>query len=175
MKKLLTILFALCIAISVTACDTNNAQPQKETSNNNKIDTASQSEDKSYGLNDSATFKNLKITATKLEESTGKNFFNAESGNVFVGVNFEIENISDEPQSISSLLLFDAYANDVKCEYSFSANAVFGNGTLDGEISPGKKLVGWYAVEIPQNWETLEFEVKSDWLSDDKAKFVFNK
>ena len=90
MKKLLTILFALCIAISVTACDTNNAQPQKETSNNNKIDTASQSEDKSYGLNDSATFKNLKITATKLEESTGKNFFNAESGNVFVGVNFEI-------------------------------------------------------------------------------------
>ena len=36
-------------------------------------------------------------------------------------------------------------------------------------------VVGWYAVEVPQEWKQLEFEVKSDWLSNSKAKFVFNK
>ncbi len=132
-------------------------------------------EDKSFGLNETAEFKNLKVTATKIEESKGKDFFEADDGKVFIGVNFEIENISDEEQSISSLLLFDAYSDDIKCEYSLSANVVFGEGTLDGKLSPGKKLVGWYAVEAPQNWQKLELEVKSSWLSNSKAKFVFNK
>ena len=175
MKKLLTVLFALCIAVSITGCNVNNNSPTKET-NTDISDTASQkAEDKAFGLNDTATFKNLKITATKIEESQGKDFFNAESGKIFVGVNFEIENISDETQNISSLLLFDAYADDIKCDYSFSANTVFGDGTLDGELSQGKKLVGWYAVEVPQEWQQLELEVKSEWLSDSKAKFVFTK
>ena len=176
MKKILTILFSLCIVISVTACDIDGNSPQKETNINSTSNVVSQEvEDENFGLNDAAIFKNLKVTATKLEESNGKDYFYAENGKVFVGVNFEIENISNETQSISSLLLFDAYVDDIKCEYSVSANIAFGDGTLDGEISPGKKLVGWYAVEVPQEWKQLELEVKSDWLSDSKANFVFTK
>lgn len=176
MKKLLTILFALCIVISITACDINDNAPQKETNIDSTSDVASQeTEDKNFGLNETAVFKNLKVTATKLEESNGKDYFYAESGKVYVGVNFEIENISNETQSISSLLLFDAYADDIKCEYSLSANIAFGDGTLDGEIAPGKKLVGWYAVEVPQEWKQLELEVKPEWLSDSKANFIFTK
>lgn len=176
MKKILSVLFALCIVASITACDISDSSPKKEKNIDGASDVVSQkAEDKNFGLNDTAVFKNLKITATKLEESNGKNYFNAENGNVFVGVNFEIENISNETQSISSLLLFDAYADDIKCEYSISANVAFGDGTLDGEISPGKKLVGWYAVEVPEEWKKLELEVKSDWLSDSKANFVFTK
>lgn len=176
MKKSLIFLFALCIIASITACNVTNSTPQTDSDIENSSGITSQEEqNKIFGLNDTATFKNLKVTATKLEESKGKDFFNAENGKVFVGVNFEIENISDKTQNISSLLLFDAYTDDIKCEYSLTANVVFGDGTLDGEISPGKKLVGWYAVEVPQEWKKLEFEVKSDWLSDNKAKFVFNK
>ena len=174
MKKLLTILFALCISLSISAC--SSKLPEKKAATDTVSNVASQkSEDQTFSINDTAVFKTLKVTATKLEESNGKDFFEPESGNVFVGVNFEIENISDEAQNISSLLLFDAYVDDVKCDYSLSANVAFGDGTLDGEISPGKKLVGWYAVEIPQEWKQLELEVKSDWLSDSKAKFVFTK
>lgn len=176
MKKLLTVLFALSIVVSTAACDVNNDSPKKETNTANVSDaTSSEAENEIFGLNDTAIFKNLKITATKLEESEGNDFFKAESGKVFVGVNFEIENISDETQNISSLLLFDAYADDIKCDYSVSANTAFGDGTLDGELSQGKKLVGWYAVEVPQEWQQLELEVKSDWLSNNKAKFVFTK
>lgn len=176
MKRLVTVMLAICIAVSFTACNLSDNSPEKEINNNSATEDVSQkSEDKSFGLNDTAAFENLKVTATKLEVSNGKDFFRAENGKVFVGINFEIENISEENQNISSLLLFDAYADDIKCEYSLTANAAFGDGTLDGEISPGKKLVGWYAVEVPQEWNQLELEVKSDWFSDSKAKFVFTK
>ena len=176
MKNFLTFFISLCIAVSLTACNISDNSPQKETSAENSVTKDSQKPtDETFGLNDSAVFDNLKVTAVKLEESTGKDFFKAESGKVFIGINFEIENISEETQNISSLLLFDAYADDVKCDYSISANVVFGDGTLDGELSPGKKLVGWYALEVPEGWQQIELEVKSSWLSGSKARFVFDK
>ena len=88
---------------------------------------------------------------------------------------FTIENISGEDQSISSILLFDAYVDGVKCDYSFSAACSFLDGTLDGTITPGKKLVGWYAVEAPESWKELELQVRSNWLSNKRAEFVFAK
>ncbi len=176
MRELLVALLVICIALSTAACTGDSTQPQNESGDTNISDnTVPKDANEVFGLNDTAAFKNLKVTATKLEESNGSDFFNAESGKAFVGVNFEIENISDETRNISSLLLFDAYADDVKRDYSISANVVFGDGTLDGELSPGKKLVGWYAVEVPENWQQIELEVKSSWLSGSKARFVFDK
>lgn len=175
MKKFVSILFTMCILFSLSACTSDN-QPKKEVkSEAGDASNTSQSKEEVFGLNETATFENLKITALNMEESSGQMFSEPKEGNVFVGVNFEIENISDEVQNMSSLLLFDAYADDVKCSYSLSANIVFGDGTLDGEISPGKKLVGWYAVEVPADWQALELEVKANWLSNNKAKFVFTK
>lgn len=130
-----------------------------------------------YGLNQTAVFKNIKVTATEIKESEGDGdgFFEPSDGNVYVGVKFVIENISDESQTISSILLFDPYVDNVKCEYSFFANTEFGDGTLDGEIAAGKRLEGWYAVEVPANWSKIDLDVKSSWLSSKAARFVFNK
>ena len=176
MKKILTVLFALCISASITACGTSSSAPQKETNSNSVSEgNPPNTEGETFTLNDTAVFKNLKVTATKIEESGGNAYITPESGNVYVGISFEIENISNESQAISSMLLFDAYADDVKCNYSISANTAFNEGMLDGEISAGKKLVGCYATEVPNDWQKLELEVKSDWLSGNKAKFVFTK
>ena len=110
-----------------------------------------------------------------MKVSDGDGFFTPESDNVFIGVNFTIENISDEEQSVSSLLLFESYADDVKCEYSFNASCAVSEGQLDGSIAPGKKLVGWYAVEASEKWSKLELNVRPSWLSSKTATFVFNK
>lgn len=126
-------------------------------------------------MNETAVFKNLKFTATELLESQGESFFTPESGNVFVGIKFIVENISNEDQNISSLLMFSSYADDIKCDYSFSATCAFDEGILDGELAPGKKMVGWYALEVPEDWSEIEIAVKADFLSSDSAKFVFNK
>ncbi len=171
MKKVLCVFLSFLMVFMLSACVEEDI-PNKEAGQK----TTSQSDEKTtFGLNDSAVFKDLKFTAKEMKESNGSDFFVPESGNVFVGVKLEIENISSEAQTVSSLLMFEAYADDVKCSYSFNAACAFDDGTLDGEIAPAKKLVGWYAVEIPENWKTLEIEVNPGLLSNNPATFVFEK
>ena len=84
---------------------------------------------------------------------------------------FTIENTSNEEQTVSSLLQFTAYVDDVKCNYSFSAVSAFSGGTLDGTIAAGKKLVGWYAVEAPENWTSIEIAFQEDLFSSSAVSF----
>ena len=173
-KNVLCVALTVSMMVLVSACTLLEDGPAKENYNGNSTPSASK-KNESFGLNETAVFENLKITATEVKESKGESFFKPESGNIFVGVNFTIENISDEEQTISSILLFDGYVDDINCELSISASAAFGSKMLDGTLAPGKKLVGWYAVEIPENWKTLELNVQSEWLSSTSANFVFNK
>lgn len=171
MEKLLAVFLSLVLCIGLSACVTEE-KPNKEQA---EVVSSQESKTENYGLNETAVFKDLKFTATEIKESDGTDFFTPESGNIFVGVKFTVENISDQEQSVSTLLLFEGYADDVKCEYSFSASCAFDEGTLDGSIAPGKKLIGWYAVEVPRDWSTIELQVQSNWLSNNPANFVFEK
>ena len=71
------------------------------------------------------------------------------------------------------MLLFEGYVDDVKCDYSFSAACAFDEGTLDGDIASGKKMVGWYALEVPAEWSSIELVVQPDFLASSSATFVF--
>ena len=171
MKKIFLLLLCVALCFSFVGCVEDDV-PEKE------VYTPQSSVEKSeeiFGLNESAVFDALKFTAIEIKQSDGKDFFTPEAGNVFVGVKFQIENISDEEKAVSTILLFDGYTDDIKCDYSINASCVFDEGTLDGTIAPGKKLVGWYAVEVPASWRSLELQVQSNWLSNNKAKFVFEK
>ncbi len=171
MKKILAIFMVLVLTLTFVAC-TFDDEPIKVSGDNGE---ENEKVDEKLGLNGSAEFKNLKFTASEIKESTGSTYFTPEEGKVFVGIKFTIENVSNEEQSVSSMLLFEAYADDVKCDYSVNASLAFDEGTLDGTIAPGKKLVGWYSLELPQDWSAIEVLVKADWLSDNSATFVFNK
>ncbi|MBR6572806.1 MAG: DUF4352 domain-containing protein [Clostridia bacterium] len=170
MKKFIALCLCLIFSFSFAACGSEDI-PTKE---QNEISSTKTTTKDTFGLNETAVFKDLKFTATEIKESDGDNFFTPEEGNVFVGVNFTVENVSEEEQAVSSILLFEAYADDVKCDYSISAACAF-DGTLDGSIAPGKKIVGWYAVEVPENWNELELNVQSTWLSSKNATFKFTK
>ena len=173
MKKLLTVFLAMALCLSFVGCTVD--EPVKDTSAERTEPKATEKKEQTFGLNEAAVFSNLKITATELKESQGEDFFAPATGNVFVGVKFTIENISDAEQTVSSLLMFEGYVDDIKCDYSFSAACVFDEGTLDGTVAPGKKLVGWYALEVPADWSTIELNIQNTLLSNNPAKFVFTK
>ncbi len=181
MKKVLAIIICSIIVFSLTSCvfslvsDTSEDAPKKETQENSSTVSVQEEKNEKFGLNETAVFNDLKFTATELKESDGKDFFEPKEGNIFVGVKFVIENISEEEQSVSSLLLFDAYSDNIKADLSFNASGAFDEGTLDGTIAPGKKLVGWYAMELPENWSEIELVVHANWLSNRSAQFVFSK
>ncbi len=171
MKSLLSVFLCVVLCFSFVGCAQGD-MPKKETAT---TQSSVEKGEESFGLNESAVFNDLKFTATEIKESNGTDFFTPKADKVFVGVKFEVENISDEEQAVSTLLLFEGYSDDVKCEYSFSAACAFDEGTLDGSIAPGKKLVGWYALEVPKAWGKIELHVLSNWLSNSSAKFVFKK
>lgn len=170
MRKIISVFLAVILCGSFIGCVPSD-EPIKEQAT---VQSKTEKEDEVFGLNESAVFKDLKFTATEIKESKGKDFFEPEADNIFVGIKFEVENVSEEEQTVSTLLLFDAYCDDIKCEYSLSANCVF-DGTLDGTIAPGKKLVGWYSLEVPADWGNIELNIQSNWLSSNAAKFVFTK
>lgn len=172
MKKIISLILSMVMLMFLTSCSLDDS-PQKEIGNVSS--TISNNDTETFNLNETAAFKDLKFTATEIKTDRGNDFFKPENGNIFIGIKFTIENVSDEEQAISSILLFDAYADDVKCDYSLTAACVFDDGTLDGTIAPGKKMVGWYALELSESWGNIELVVKADWLSNGSAKFVFEK
>ncbi len=173
MKKLLALVLCVVLCLSFVGCAQSG--PTKEIADDNSATENTERAETVFGLNETAVFDTLKVTALEMKETNGEEFFEPEAGNKFVGVKFEVENISEEEQTISTLLLFEGYVDDVKCEYSFNAACAFSDGTLDGDIAPGKKLVGWYALEVPTGWQEIELDVQSNWLSDSEAKFIFEK
>lgn len=174
MKKIVSILMALSLFFCLVGCDVLDDAPKKETGNvsQSENDDKAEQKDTTFALTETAVFDNMKITAEELKESDGDILFKPETGKTFVGIKFTVENISKEEMTVSSLLLFEGYVDDVKNSMSITASTVFGE-TLDGTIAVGKKLVGWYAMEVPNDWENIELDVKSDWLSNTSAKFVF--
>lgn len=188
MKRFIIALIAGILCVSLSACTLEN-QPKKEVNPSSSSDAADNAAGKStdepttkttaapknttFGLNETAAFKSLKFTATEIKQTNGSTFFSPDSGNIFVGVKFTVENVSDQSQTVSSILLFEGYVDDVKADYSFTAVCAFEGGQLDGTIAPGKKLTGWYALEVPKDWKTIELHVKSNWLSGSSAQFVF--
>lgn len=179
MKKIIAFLLALLMCALLTSCVEFEDEPSKETTGSDVVSTttvaATTTEGKSnFSLNETAVFKNLKFTATEIKESEGSQFYKPESEKIFVGIKFTIENISDEDQTISSILLFEAYEDDVKTSQSMTGLLAFGDG-VDGTIAPGKKMVGWYVIEASKEWSEIEVNVSADWLSDTSATFEFNK
>ena len=173
MKKLLFLLISVLVMFSFAACGN---VPQKESyqPGASTIDNATNN-DKNFGINDTAVFDDIKITATEIKESKGEDYFTPEEGKIFVGIKFVIENVSDEEQSVSSLLMFTAYEDDIKSDYSINAACAFDDGTLDGSIMPGKMLVGWYALEASENWSVIEITAQPDLFSNSNAVFKFEK
>jgi len=130
-----------------------------------------QIEKSTYGLRESVQLTGMHISALNIKTSKGDDFFKPDIGKKFVGVQFQIENISKEDITVSTLLLFDIFIDDILSSYSLTANVVFGDGTLDGTIPPGKKLIGWIAVEAPQGAKIIEVQIKDDWLNANKVMF----
>ncbi len=181
MKKLLVFSVVLALLFSFTACTATDS-PEKEnysslgssSSDNKQGETASTDSKAVFGLNETAVFKDSRVTAIEIKESKGDGFFKPDDGNVFVGVKFVIENTSNESVSISSILQFDAYADDVAVDYSISAATVFDKG-VDGDIASGKRIEGWYTIEVPTGYKNIDIYFTNDILSSVKTQFSFNK
>ncbi|MBQ8249861.1 MAG: DUF4352 domain-containing protein [Clostridia bacterium] len=163
MKKLIALVMALAVSLSFAACSGG-----EDKADSNLVKKGS------FEVGQTAVFDELKFTANEVKESTGTSFFAPEDGNIFVGVEFTIENNSEEERPISGYMCFDTRVDDVECAYSLTGVCAF-DSSIDETVAPGGSKTGWYVVEAPEDWKNLEIEINPDIFLGDPITFVYSK
>ena len=146
---------------------------QGENDNDKKADT--QETKDIFTVGETAEMNDVQVTLLKYSESKGSEYNKPSDGNVFLMAEFEIVNNSDSEMNVSSMLSFEAYADDYALNYSLGAITENNATQLDGTIAAGKKMKGYIGYEVPKNWSTVEIHFTDDVWSDNKFKFEIKK
>lgn len=174
------ILFAIIGAVS----GGSNDEPQKVENHENGAganasDKDAKAEEKTeekavFSVGETAELNGVQVTMMNFEESTGKDYVTPTDGNVFVLAEFEIVNNTDSELNISSLMSFEAYADDYSLSYSLSA-AMLKDGQLDGTIAAGKKMKGWIGWEVSEDYSDVEIHFTDNVWTNNKFVFLYEK
>ena len=146
---------------------------QGESDDNKEVDT--QEEKDIFSVGETAEMNDVQVTLLKYSESKGSEFNKPTDGNVFLMAEFEIVNNSDSEMNVSSMLSFEAYADDYALNYSLGAITENNNTQLDGTIAAGKKMKGYIGYEVPKDWSTVEIHFTDDVWSNNKFEFEIKK
>jgi hypothetical protein len=150
-----------------------NNEPTKVPTESNSPAVETTEAPADFTVGDTVTKKDVYVTLVNVREFDGE-FLHPEEGNVFVAFELEIENKSDSPLAISSLMCFEAYFDDYASNFSLGAQTESDEGQLDGEIAPGKKMKGAICYEVPADWAAAELHFNPDLYGADFV-FVYSK
>ena len=128
-----------------------------------------------FTVGEIAELDDVRVTLTNYQESNGSEWNKPADGKVFMLVEFEIENNSDEEVAVSSMLSFEAYVDDYAASLSLGALVENDETQLDGTVAPGKKMKGWIGYEVPTDWKKFEVQFIDSIWSDTPFKFVVQK
>ena len=157
---------------------------------NSKVESTQQDEKKSeepktdenteevkdiFEVGETAELNDVQVTLLRYKESKGSEYNKPSDGNVFLMAEFEIVNNSDSEMNVSSVMSFEAYADDYSLNYSFGALMDNEDRQMDGTIAAGKKMKGYIGYEVPKDWSTVEIHFTDDVWSNNKFKFEIKK
>jgi len=175
--KWVIITFAVLMLIGIGAGALLSDAPKKVDTKNNggkAEETKNQNKD-TFSMGETAEMNDVQVTMTNYQESAGSEFNMPTEGNVFLLVEFEIANNSDEELGVSSMLSFEAYADDYAANLSLNALMENQGNQLDGSVAPGKKMKGWVGYEVPANWSSMEMHFTENVWVGGKFKFLITK
>ncbi|MCL2606043.1 MAG: DUF4352 domain-containing protein [Coriobacteriia bacterium] len=162
MKKLIYVLvFGLlaAVAIACTPADEPTLAESNEPAMTEEAPAAEEEESTGpeiFSVGDTVEAGNFRVTVNSVRTDTGEDFFGPDEGNEFFYVDMSIENISDDEQTISSILMFTIFDEDGRqLDQALFADT---QGSLDGTIAPTRTLTGEYAVEAPEGATGLELQ-----------------
>ena len=157
---------------------------------NSKVESTQQDEKKSeepktdvnteevkdiFEVGETAELNDVQVTLLSYKESKGSEYNKPSDGNVFLMAEFEIVNNSDSEMNVSSVMSFEAYADDYSLNYSFGALMDNEDRQMDGTIAAGKKMKGYIGYEVPKDGSTVEIHFTADVWSNNKFKFEIKK
>ncbi|MBQ8296154.1 MAG: DUF5067 domain-containing protein [Ruminococcus sp.] len=91
-----------------------------------------------------------------------------DSGNEYLVMFFEVENVSGEDDYFNYFYI-DAYADGYSTDIEIILNNPDGYDTLTGDVAAGKKLKGCLAWQVPENWSEFEMSYNDDFTSSNAS------
>lgn len=165
MKKIfvfiVVIMFILagCGEANISKVESAQDTPQSSTSVAQHEDSSKESPSPTpatpeiFNIGDSVQFDNLIITVHGVRESESE-LFKPDEGNIIILVDVSAENVGDDQEAISSLLLTEVVDTDgFKYNLTITDDA---KGSFDGSVGVGRKLRGEIAYEVPKD-ASIEF------------------
>lgn len=124
-----------------------------------------------YSIGDTAESDGVKVTLVNAETGHGSQYLTPSAGNIFVTLEFEIENDSSSDINVSSIASFEAYCDDYSVTESITAVTLSDKSTLDGNVAAGKKMNGVISYEVPEDWQNLEVTFSPSFWSNHSVTF----
>jgi len=170
-KRLGAIVLALLfLMVCVASCTSetpekveSKGESSTQESSKDAQENASGEENKmeKYKIGDMVKLGDLTVIVNEVKDLPNQEFAEPKEGRKLIGVDVTFENVSNEPQAISSLLQFqvkdaDGYAYDQSFMYDT------GKSLPEGELAPGAKASGIIPYEVPVDANGLEFVFDSD-------------
>lgn len=158
---------------TASAGTTNAASQASSTAASQEAETTPTPEPKTtYTVGETAEDHDIKVTLVSAEQSTGSQYLTPADGNVYVVLEFEIENNSGSDIGVSSLASFEAYCDDYSVNMNLTANLLYDNkNQLDGTVAAGKKMSGVIGYEVPADFKTLEVKFSPSFWSNRAITF----
>ena len=156
--------------------DSNSSSAISESESDKSDTQASKEEKTTFGINEPAELNDVIVTLNSVTESTGSTYNKPSDGNVFLVIEFTIENNSDKEVNISSMLSFVTYVDGYTANLDLGATILKDNkNQLDGTIAPEMKMNGVIGVQAPASWSEIEIHVQPDVWSGKTFKFKASK
>ncbi len=163
------------VSDSKTVKETGESKKAEKKAKESDIDENESEKETVFRKGETAEMNDVRVTMTSCKLGHGSEYNKPTDGNAFLLVEFEIENNSDEELAISSMLSFEAYADDYALDYSLTALMEKEGNQLDGTIAPGKKMKGWIGWEVPEDFSKAEIHFTDNVWSSNKFIFLIER
>ncbi|SNX53638.1 DUF4352 domain-containing protein [Thermoanaerobacterium sp. RBIITD] len=179
MKKIILVLLAMLLLITIAGCTETIPEKQTTTPTNQSSETKTGNQTKQeakkpeiFKIGDTVKMDKLNITVNGVRYSNGSDFLKPEDGKVYAIVDATIENIDSKAQTVSSMLMFKLADSD---GYNYNSTIGDTKAQLDGEVGAGRKMRGEVAFEIPKDAKGLEFIFEPNAFGTGQAIFKLDK
>lgn len=164
--------FAALLATTMLAgCSTSDSDSNDVPTEDKTEETAKEPAKSVYGVGEIVDVDGVKVTVNSAEtvdqvDDMVNTADRLDEGKKYEVIDITIDNQSDEPVKVSSMISFELKDQDGrKADYKLP----LGDGQLDGEVDPGDKLSGQQIYQVPADGElTLSYQPT---LGGDKVKF----
>lgn len=168
MKKVLGLLLVTCLVLTLAGCGgTNTPAKVPPASGNDDNETPQQQE--TFSIGDKVKMGDFYITVKKAYYYKGSEWNKPGENEKWLVLDIELENHTNEPQHVSSLMMFELFDSE---NYGYTAALnTDEKGNIGGELGPGRKMAGEITFAVPKDEEAFELIFEPDPFAQGQAIF----